>query len=179
MADEIDNEEEPGEDYAEEAEPDVLLDVPRLAVEEISLDVESLRARVSLQAEVLDLLKLGVGVDAELTGLHLEIKGVEAEVLLKARLDNVADIINRVLTTVDHNPDIVARAAGAALPSQDGGAEPDAVEGGTDVAGDAVEGVGKVLDTSGHLVDKVLGGGGEAPKTARHKRVRGRDEQPP
>ncbi|HET6635258.1 MAG TPA: hypothetical protein VFH77_09530, partial [Streptomyces sp.] len=35
-------------------DPDVLLDVPQLHVDEIGLEVENLRARVSLQAEVLD-----------------------------------------------------------------------------------------------------------------------------
>jgi hypothetical protein len=40
-----------------------LLDVPVVKVDEINLDVEQLRARVSLQAEVLDLLRLNVGAD--------------------------------------------------------------------------------------------------------------------
>lgn len=42
---------------------DVFLDVPLLKVDEIDLDVEDLRAHVSLQAEVLDLLRLSVGAD--------------------------------------------------------------------------------------------------------------------
>jgi hypothetical protein len=88
-------------------EPDVLLDVTELRVDEISLEVEDLTARVSLQANVLDLLKLHVGVDATLGGVQLTIKGVEAKVLLKARLDNVARIIDRVLTTIDNNPEII------------------------------------------------------------------------
>ncbi|NBM21012.1 hypothetical protein GUY61_37015, partial [Streptomyces sp. GC420] len=102
------------EDYAEEepvgalsAEPDVLLDVPLLKVDEITLDVEDLRARVSLQAEVLDLLRLNVGADVQLGAVHLDIKGVEAQALLKVRLDNVAEVIGRVLTTIDRNPQIL------------------------------------------------------------------------
>jgi hypothetical protein len=90
-------------------EPDVLLDVTELRVDEISLEVEDLTARVSLQANVLDLLKLDVGVDATLGGVQLTIKGVEAKVLLKARLDNVARIIDRVLTTIDNNPEIIGQ----------------------------------------------------------------------
>ena len=90
-------------------EPDVLLDVTELRVEEISLEVEDLTARVSLQANVLDLLNLHVGVDATLGGVKLTIKGVEAEVLLKARLDNVARIIDRVLDTIDNNPEIIGQ----------------------------------------------------------------------
>jgi hypothetical protein len=90
-------------------EPDVLLDVDELRVDEIALDVEDLTARVSLQADVADLLHLHVGVDATLGGVHLTIKGVEAQVLLKARLDNVARIIDRVLTTIDNNPQIIGQ----------------------------------------------------------------------
>ena len=93
-------------------EPDVLLDVTELRVDEISLEVEDLTARVSLQANVLDLLKLHVGVDATLGGVQLTIKGVEAKVLLKVRLDNVVRIINRVFTTIDNNPDIIGQLSG-------------------------------------------------------------------
>jgi hypothetical protein len=91
-----------GQDYTgrhdrgkESAEPNVLLDVPQLRVEEIILEVEDLRAHVSVQADVLNLLRLSVGADVQLGGVHLEIKGVEAQALLKVRLDKVAEIINR------------------------------------------------------------------------------------
>ena len=88
-------------------EPDVLLHVPELRVDEIILDVEDLRAHVSVQADVLNLLRLSVGADVQLGGVHLEIRGVEAQALLKVRLDKVAEIINRVLATIDRNPEIV------------------------------------------------------------------------
>ncbi|HKF86821.1 MAG TPA: hypothetical protein VKB85_01955 [Propionibacteriaceae bacterium] len=89
------------------AEPDVLLDVPQLRVDEIILDVEDLSAHVSVEANVLNLLRLSVGADVQLGGVHLEIRGVEAQALLKVRLDKIAEIINRVLTTIDRNPEIV------------------------------------------------------------------------
>jgi hypothetical protein len=89
------------------AEPDVLLDVPQLRVDEIILDVEDLSAHVSVEANVLNLLRLSVGADVQLGGVHLEIRGVEAQALLKVRLDKVAEIINRVLATIDRNPEIV------------------------------------------------------------------------
>jgi hypothetical protein len=93
-------------------EPDVLLDVPQLRVEEIILEVEDLRAHVSVQAEVLNLLRLSVGADVQLGGVHLDIKGVEAQALLKVRLDKVAEIINRVLATIDRNPQIIDQIVG-------------------------------------------------------------------
>lgn len=88
-------------------DPDVYLDVPEVKVDEITLDVQDLRARVSLQAEVLDLLKLNVGADVFLGSVNLTIKGVEAQALLKVRLDNVARIIDRVLQTIDTNPQLL------------------------------------------------------------------------
>src|SRR4051812_48065108 len=55
--------------------PDVYLNVPLLNVQEISLEVENLEAHVSLNAGVLDLLKLNVGADVALGKVNLEIKG--------------------------------------------------------------------------------------------------------
>jgi hypothetical protein len=121
-------------------EPDVLLDVAELRVEEISLEVEDLTARVSLQANVLDLLKLHVGVDATLGGVQLTIKGVEAKVLLKARLDNVARIIDRVLTTIDNNPAIIGQ-----LTEPVGQVVAEVVAGTGEVVDDVVTGAGSAI----------------------------------
>jgi hypothetical protein len=136
-------------------EPDVLLDVSELRVDEVSLEVDDLRARVSLDANVLELLKLHVGVDAELGRVQLTIKGVEAKVLLKVRLDNVARILDRVLDTIDKNPDIIEH-----LTTRIG----QAAEGvGTD-AGRAVgelgtgagSAVGEVVETAGTAVGETV-----------------------
>ena len=98
-----------GDGEGPSGEPDVLLHVPELRVDEIILDVEDLRAHVSVQADVLNLLRLSVGANVQLGGVHLEIRGVEAQALLKVRLDKVAEIINRVLATIDRNPEIVGQ----------------------------------------------------------------------
>src|SRR3954470_7093501 len=45
-------------------EPDVLLDVPQLSIDRIELELDSLTARVALQARVLDMVTLDVGADA-------------------------------------------------------------------------------------------------------------------
>ena len=142
-------------------EPDLLLDVSELRVDEISLEVDDLRARVALQADVLELLKLHVGVEAELGRVQLTIKGVEAKLLLKVRLDNVARILDRVLTTIDNNPDIVERLAepvGAAAEEVGAGAGDAVGDLGTG-AGSAVEEVG---DEAGTAVRGVGRGGGKA-----------------
>jgi pyruvate/2-oxoglutarate dehydrogenase complex dihydrolipoamide acyltransferase (E2) component len=87
--------------------PDLTLDVPSLRVEELNLDVENLRARISLHAELADMVKLSVGVEADVDKVKLEAKGVEAELLLKAGLDNVRDILGRALDALDNNPGIL------------------------------------------------------------------------
>lgn len=94
---------------ASTGDPDVLLDVPNLSVDEISLEVENLRAKVSLDARLANLLSLSAGADVGIDKVKLDIKGVKAEVLLKVRLDNVAQIIDRTLTTIDRNPEILTR----------------------------------------------------------------------
>ncbi|WP_399895163.1 hypothetical protein ACGH7X_38760 [Streptomyces sp. BBFR51] len=142
-------------------DPDVFLDVPQLKVDELNLDVENLRARVSLQAEVLDLLKLNVGADVALGEVHLGISGVEAQAQLKVRLDNVALIINRVLTTLDRNPQILedlARGVGSAVHDVGRGAGTAVQEVG-EGAGSAVEDVGS---SAGEAVGEVAQGVGEA-----------------
>jgi hypothetical protein len=153
-------------------EPDVLLDVPVLKVDEINLDVEQLRARISLQAEVLDLLRLNVGADVFVGQVELEIKGVEAQALLKVRLDNVARILDRVLTTIDRNPQIleqITRGVRSAVEEVGGGAA-DAVGELGEGAGAAIEDVGEgagaavedVGEGAGAAVEDVGEGAGEA-----------------
>jgi hypothetical protein len=94
---------------AASGDPDVLLDVPNLSVDEISLEVQNLKARVSLDARLANMLQLTAGADVGIESVKLTIVGVQAEVLLKVRLDNVAQIIDRTLTTIDNNPEIVER----------------------------------------------------------------------
>jgi hypothetical protein len=153
-------------------EPDVLLDVPVVKVDEINLEVEELRARVSLQAEVLDLLKLNVGADVFIGHVGLEIKGVEAQALLKVRLDNVARIVDRVLTTIDRNPQIleqITEGVGSAVEDLGDGAGT-AVEELGEGAGSAVEEVGagagtaveEVGEGAGTAVEDVGAGAGSA-----------------
>ncbi|GAA4510134.1 hypothetical protein GCM10023191_072340 [Actinoallomurus oryzae] len=140
--------------------PDVYLDVPILKVDEIHLDVENLEAHVSLDAAVLDLLRLNVGADVSLGKVNLEITGVEAQAILEVRLDNVADIVDRVLTTIDRNPEIlqnIGRGLESAVRDVGGGAGRAVGDLGTGVAG-AVEDVG--AGAGGALEDVGKGAGG-------------------
>jgi hypothetical protein len=101
------NGQEPDRQEPEGQEPDVLLDVSELEVDRITLEVEDLRAHVSILAELANLLSLSVGVDARLDRVKLEIEGVEAKVLLKVRLKHVRAILEKALDTIAENPEIL------------------------------------------------------------------------
>jgi hypothetical protein len=88
-------------------DPDVLLSVPNLGVDHIGLDVDNLRAHVELHAKVLDLLELDVGADVSIDRVHLEIDNVRVQAMLKVKLENVVKIVDRVMDTIDANPEIL------------------------------------------------------------------------
>jgi hypothetical protein len=92
---------------ADGQEPDVLLDVSELEVARINLEVEDLEAHVSVLAELANLVRLSVGVDARLDRVNLEIEGVEAKVLLKVRLKHVRAILEKALDTIAEHPEIL------------------------------------------------------------------------
>jgi hypothetical protein len=97
----------PQEQTPDRQDVDVLLDVPELEVDRISLTVRGLRAHVSILAELAGLVNLQVGVDARLEEVELEIEGVRAKVLLKVRLDEVRAILNHALDTLAEHPEIL------------------------------------------------------------------------
>lgn len=88
---------------------DVVLDVPDLRVDNISLDVQRLDVQLALDARVANLVRLNAGADAGIDRVRLEIVGVQAEAYLVVRLDQVSDIVSRALDTIDANPEIVTR----------------------------------------------------------------------
>src|ERR687897_2522170 len=95
------------DDEPDGQEPDVLLNVSELEVDRINLEVEDLRAHVSVLAELANLVNLSVGVDARLDRVKLEIEGVEAEVLLKVRLKHIRAILEKALDTIAEHPEIL------------------------------------------------------------------------
>jgi hypothetical protein len=101
------NGQEPDGQEPDGQEPDVVLDVPELEVDRITLEVRDLRAHVSILVELANLLNISVGVDARLDEVKLEIEGVEAEVHLVARLRNVRIILVKALETIGEHPEIL------------------------------------------------------------------------
>jgi len=117
--------------------PDVLIDVPVVKVDVIDFELDDLHAQVAVMAEVKDMVQLSVGADVKLGKVELKIEGVEAQALLKARLNNVSAILERVALTLDRNPELLA-SVGKAVQDVGGGAR-QTLEG----AGEAVEDVGE------------------------------------
>jgi hypothetical protein len=147
---------DPGE-ISDTDEPDVVVDIPVVKVDELHFELDDLIARISLHAEVLDLVKLSVGVHAELGKVELNIKGVEAQALLRARLDHVTAIIDRVLTTLDRNPEVLQNIAKALQPVTEGAGK--AVG---EVGEGANKAVGQIGEGAGGAVKDVGGGAGKA-----------------
>jgi hypothetical protein len=88
-------------------EPDVFIDIQKVKVDEVYVDVEQLEAHLALRAKLANLLQVVAGVHVHLGKVVVDVKGVEAQVLLKVRLENLYDILDRALTTLDENPKIL------------------------------------------------------------------------
>jgi hypothetical protein len=86
---------------------DVILEIPELSVDSIGLTVSDVRAHVALDANAMNLVTLTAGVDIGIKKVQLGIVGVLAEAYLYVDLDNVAKIVNRVVQTLDRNPQIL------------------------------------------------------------------------
>jgi hypothetical protein len=90
-------------------QPDVLLDVPNLSVDELTIEVSNLQAHIALDARLANLLKLTAGADVNIDNVKIQLKGVQAQATLIVRLDNVRAIIERTLQTLDNNPQLVTQ----------------------------------------------------------------------
>jgi pyruvate/2-oxoglutarate dehydrogenase complex dihydrolipoamide acyltransferase (E2) component len=128
-----------------------------------------------VKANVLNLVKLNVGIDVHLSRVKLDIKGLEAEAVLKARLDHVTAIVDRLMTSLDRNPELVeglsraiseiGQGAGKAV-DETGDAAKDIGKGAEgalqDVGQGAGQAVGDVGEGAGHAVGDIGQGAGQA-----------------
>ena len=151
-------------------EYDVVLDIPNVCVQNIRLKVDTVTAKVSLDARISNLVRLSAGADVFIGDVDLTIRGVRAQALLLVDLDNVYHIVDNTLTFVDNHPEII-RQLGSTLENTGG-----AVGG---LVGNVVGGVtGLLLNTTrnasgqvvqrlvenatGRIIEKTLGAAGEA-----------------
>jgi hypothetical protein len=86
---------------------DVVLDIPNLCVNRIFLKVDSLTAKINLNAQVSNLVKISAGADVLIGNVDLTIQGVRAQALLLVDLDDVVYIVDQTLTFVDKHPEII------------------------------------------------------------------------
>lgn len=86
---------------------DVVLDVPNLCVNRLFLEVDSLSAKLSLDARVSNLVRVNAGADVFVGNVNLTIEGVRAQALLLVDLDDVVYIVDQTLTFVDNNPQVI------------------------------------------------------------------------
>jgi hypothetical protein len=84
--------------------PDVLLNVPKLSVGRVELDVDNLQADINLAANVAGLVSINAGVAVSIQKVNLTIVDVDAELELIVRLGHLVDIVNRVFQSLDLNP---------------------------------------------------------------------------
>jgi pyruvate/2-oxoglutarate dehydrogenase complex dihydrolipoamide acyltransferase (E2) component len=148
--------------------PDVFLDSEVVNLNGFNFEVDDLRAKVALFTKVHDLVELSAGIEANLGNAKLTIESGEVQSLLKVRLDNVTAIVDRALTTIDRNPQIVqeiasgvgsGRGVGSAV--EDGGAQ--VLSKTTDEAGRTVR---RVAAGTGSIVEQTLTESGEVSEEA-------------
>ena len=88
---------------------DVILEIPELSVDSIGLTVSNVRAHLALDANAMNVVSITAGVDVSIKQVQLGITDVFAEAYLYVDLDNVARIVDRVITTLNRNPEILTR----------------------------------------------------------------------
>src|SRR6184192_2677065 len=88
-------------------EYDVVLDIPNLCVQRIFLKVDSVTAKLNLNARVSNLVRIDAGADVLIGTVDLTIQGVRAQALLLVDLDDVVYIVDNTLTFIDNHPEIV------------------------------------------------------------------------
>jgi hypothetical protein len=80
---------------------DVVLDIPNLCVERIFLKVDTVSAKINLNAQVANLVTVRAGADVLIGNVDLTIQDVRARALL------LVHIVDQTLTFVDNHPEII------------------------------------------------------------------------
>jgi len=127
---------------------DVYVNAPVVKVDEIKFELDDLRAHLAVLAEAGHFVQISAGVGVRLGKVELEIQGVETQALLETRLENVTKILERVVTSLERNPQLL-KSVGDALGDVGEGAHGlltdtgDAVRSAGKGAGSAVQDIGE------------------------------------
>jgi len=119
----------PEEWLGSNSDPDVMLSVPNIGIDHIGITVDNLRADVQLHAKVLDLLELDVGAQVSIEKVEVNIENVRVQAMLKVNLGEVYRIVDRVMTTIDNNPEILTNLTEGLGKGLQGALSPQAIEG--------------------------------------------------
>jgi hypothetical protein len=143
---------------APSGEPDVVIDIRKVKVDEVYVDVEHLEAHLALRATLANLLQVVAGVHVHLGKVEVDITGVEAEALMEVRLENLYEILDRALTTLDRNPEILESLVHTADDAigEAGNLGQQALDSGGAV-GQAADGLGQGLGGLGQRVGQTTG----------------------
>jgi hypothetical protein len=131
---------------------DVYVDAPVVKVDEIKFEMDDLRAHLAVLAEAGHFVQINAGAGVRLGKVELEIQGVETQALLETRLHNVSKILERVVTSLERNPELL-QSVGDALGDVGAGAHNLLTD-----TGDAVKSAGKGAESA---VQDVGQGAGE------------------
>jgi len=138
-------------------EYDVVLDIPNLCVNRLFLKVDSVTAKLNLNARVANLVRIDAGADVLIGTVDLTIQGVRAQALLLVDLDDVVYIVDNTLTFIDNHPEIVQQ-LGSTLQNTVGsvGGLVNRLLMGT------VNGVQRLIDTgTGNILEKAVSAAGQ------------------
>lgn len=117
-------------------DPDVMLSVPNIGIDHIGITVDNLRADVQLHAKVLDLLELDVGAQVSIEKVEVNIENVRVQAMLKVNLGEVYRIVDRVMTTIDNNPEILTNLTKGLGKGLEGALSPKSIEGSSTITSD-------------------------------------------
>ncbi len=141
----------------------MVLDIPNLCVNRVFLKVDSLTAKLNLDAKIANLVHVNAGADVLVGNVDLTIQGVRAQALLLVDLDDVVYIVDQTLTFVDNHPEVVQQ-LGSTLQNvggQVGGLVNRLVLGTvTNALGQTVQ---RLIDpATGSILEKAITGAGQA-----------------
>jgi hypothetical protein len=157
-------------------EPDVYVFVPQVHVGELCIDVERLEAHLALRAQVANLVNLVAGVHVAVDKVKIDLKDVDAEAEMKVRLENTYNILDRTLSTLDENPQVVEKLLDTAdtavqetgrigqEATKPGGTLSELTSGVGDSLGNLSDGIGDTLSSVADKANpkKLVGGNGSA-----------------
>ncbi len=134
---------------------DVYVDAPVVRVDEIKFEMDDFRAHLAVLAEAGHFVQINAGVGVRLGKVELDIQGVETQAMMEVRLHHVSRILERVLTTLDRNPELL-KSVGDALGDVGGGAHDLLTD-----AGDTIKSAGKGAESAVQDVGQGAGKGVE------------------